>query len=183
MVQKTKKQKNNTMKHLKTFNEMIGSGDYASFHNKNNEPFWGNTGAGCIIISLSSGRILLPYRSKFVNEPNCFGVIGGKIDEEEGQSESDIEDVVKREFEEETGFRGDIQLIPAYVFQTSNKSFTYYNFIGLTDKEFTPVLNWETESFKWVTFDEMMKIEPKHFGLKGLLNDPSSMSIIRKYAR
>ena len=171
------------MKHLKTFNEMIGCGEFASYHNKSGEPFWGNTGGGILLVNNTSGRILLEYRSLYVNEPHTYNLIGGKIDEEEGQSESDIEDVVKREFEEETGFRGNIQLIPAYVFQTGNKSFTYYNFIGLTDKEFTPTLNWETESFKWVTFDELMKIEPKHFGLKELLNDPSSMSTIKKYAK
>lgn len=171
------------MKYLKTFNEMIGSGEFASYHNKSSEDFWGNVGGGLICISINSGRILLPYRSKYVNEPSCFGTWGGKIDEEDGEVQSDIEDVVKREFTEEAGYSGDIQLIPAYIFETPNKSFKYYNFIGLVDEEFTPELDWETESFKWVTFDEMMKIEPKHFGLQGLLKDLKSMQIIKKYAR
>lgn len=162
---------------------MIGSGNYASFHNKSGEKFWGNCGAGCTIICISSGRILLPYRSEFVNEPSCFGVWGGKIDEEEGQSENEIEDVVKREFMEESGYDGEIVLIPAYIFETPNKSFKYYNFIGLLDHEHQPTLDWETESFRWVTFDEMMSIKPKHFGLQGLLNDMKSLSIIKKYAK
>jgi 8-oxo-dGTP pyrophosphatase MutT (NUDIX family) len=110
-------------------------------------------------------------------------LIGGKIDEEEGQSESNIEDVAKREFIEETGYSGKIELIPAYIFETPNKSFKYYNFIGLIDNEFNPQIDWETEYFKWVTFDEMMKIEPKHFGLKALLNDTKSLSIIKKYSK
>lgn len=174
------------MKHLisfEIFNETIGSGNYASFHNKSGEKFWGNLGGGVIPICTETGRILLPYRSSQVNEPHTWGVWGGKIDEEDGEVQSDIEDVVKREFTEESGFDGHIELIPAYIFETPNKSFKYYNFIGLIDDEFTPRLDWETESFKWVTFDEMMSISPKHFGLKGLLNDPKSMQTIKKYSR
>ena len=171
------------MKYLKKFNEMVGSGDYASFHNKSGENFWGNCGGGILACCLKTGRILLAYRSLYVNEPHTYNLIGGKIDEEDGEVQSDIEDVVKREFTEEAGYSGDIHLIPAYIFETPNKSFKYYNFIGLVDDEFTPELDWETESFRWVTFDEMMEIEPKHFGLQGLLNDPKSMQTIKKYAR
>lgn len=171
------------MKHFKTFNEMIGSGNYASYHNKSGEKFWGNTGGGCLPLSRITGRILLAYRSMYVNEPHTFNLWGGKIDEEDGQSENEIEDVVKREFMEESGYDGNIELIPAYIFETPNKSFKYYNFIGLVDEEFEPTLDWETESFRWVTFDEMMSIKPKHFGLRGLLNDMKSLSIIKKYAK
>ena len=171
------------MNYLKTFNEMIGSGEYASYHNKSGENFWGNCGGGCLPICVKTGRILLAYRSKYVNEPNTYNLWGGKIDEEEGQSESDIEDVVKREFMEECGFDGDIKLIPAFVFETPNKSFKYFNFIGLLDHEHEPTLDWETQSYKWVTFDEMMNIKPKHFGLQGLLNDSKSLSIIKKYSK
>ena len=162
---------------------MVESGDFASFHNKSGESFWGNIGGGCVIISNESKRILLPFRSKFVNEPNTWGVWGGKIDEENGEVQTDIEDVVKREFTEESEFDGDIKLIPAFIFETPNKSFKYYNFIGLINDEFKPVLNWETETYKWVTFDEMMSIKPKHFGLELLLKDHKSLDIIKKYAK
>ena len=162
---------------------MVGSGAYASFHNSAGEDFWGNVGGGVLPCCTSTGRILLPFRSKYVNEPNTWGIWGGKIDEEQGQGESDIEDVVKREFMEEGGFDGDIKLIPAFVFETPNKSFKYYNFVGLLDHEHEPTLDWETQSYKWVTFDEMMNIKPKHFGLQGLLNDPNSLSTIKKYTR
>lgn len=180
------------MKHLLTFNEAInisesnmfvGSGKYASFTNDAGEDFWGNVGGGILPICTTTGRILLPFRSKYVNEPHCWGVWGGKIDEEEGQSENDIDDVVKREFMEESGYDGDITLKPAYIFETPTKSFKYYNFIGLLDHEHKPTLNWETESYKWVTFEQLMSIKPKHFGLSGLLNDPNSMALIKKYAK
>jgi len=165
------------MIYLKTFNEM------ADYHNSSGDKFWGNTGAGVLPICTKTGRILLPFRSKYVNEPRTYGIWGGKLDEEEGQSENEIEDVVKREFMEEGGFDGDIKLIPAFIFRTPNESFIYYNFIGLLDHEHNPTLDWETESFKWVTFNELMSIKPKHFGLQKLLNDPKSLEIIKKYSR
>jgi hypothetical protein len=37
----------------------------------------------------------------------------------------------------------------------------------------------EQENYKWLTFDELIKLTPKHFGLKGLLaNDLNS---VKKY--
>jgi 8-oxo-dGTP pyrophosphatase MutT (NUDIX family) len=174
------------MKYLLTYNETyanVDKGKYASFTNTAGDDFWGNVGGGVLPICITTGRVLLPFRSKYVNEPHCWGVWGGKIDEEEGQSENDIVDVVKREFMEESGFDGEITLKPAYIFETPTKSFKYYNFIGLLDHEHKPILNWETETFKWVTFNKLMAIKPKHFGLSGLLNDPASMAIIKKYAR
>jgi 8-oxo-dGTP pyrophosphatase MutT (NUDIX family) len=167
------------MKNYKQFLENLGSGAYASFANDSGENFWGNVGGGVLPICTETKRILLPFRSGYVNEPHCFGVWGGKIDEEYGQTEDDIMDVVKREFMEESGYDSEIKLIPAYIFKTSNNSFTYYNFIGLLDEEFDPELNWETESYKWVTFDEMIEIKPKHFGLVGLLKHDSNK--IRNY--
>ena len=163
------------MIHLKKYNELFEYNEY----NFNNWRFWGKSGCGCIVISLLSGRILLPFRGKFVKEPLTWGLWGGKIDE----TDINIKDEVKRELEEESGFDDNIELIPAYIFESPDKSFKYYNFIGLIVDEFNPILNWETESYRWFTFDKMMKISPKHFGLEYLLNDPKSIRIIRKYTR
>jgi 8-oxo-dGTP pyrophosphatase MutT (NUDIX family) len=157
------------MKNYKQFLENIGSGAFASFTNDAGENFWGNVGGGVLPICTETKRILLAYRSADVNEPHTYNLWGGKIDEEYGQTEDDIMDVVKREFTEESGYDGNIKLIPAYIFETPSKSFKYFNFIGLLDEEFEPELNWETESYKWVTFDELISIKPKHFGLVGLL--------------
>jgi hypothetical protein len=134
----------------------------------------------------------VPLRSRYVNEPNQIGVWGGKADEEEGENELGIVNVVKREFREETGYNGEIELIPAYIYQTPSKSFTYYNFIGLVEDEFTPLLDWETKNAKWITLEELVKYEDfiiidfgyginkyyKHFGLMSLLNDKNSMDLL-----
>lgn len=110
----------------------------------------------------------MSYRSAYVNEPHTWGIWGGKLDDDEVQSE--IKDVVRREFREETGFDCNcFELVPLYIYQSSDGNFKYYNFLGLFEDEFTPRLDWETEKFKWMTWDELMKLRPKHFGLKELL--------------
>lgn len=159
---------------MKNYENFIGSGKFASFDNESGDLFWGNVGAGILPISKSTKRILISYRSKYVNEPNTWGIWGGKIDDNEN-----IKETVIREFTEETNYHGNIDMIDAYVFKSQNNTFTFYNFIGIIDEEFVPELDWETEDYKWVTFEELLNIEPKHFGLIHLLNDEKSINIIK----
>ena len=153
----------------------IGFGDDATFFNKSGLDFWGNIGAGILPISKKTGRFLVAFRSKYVNEANTWGIFGGKLDE----NEKDIQTVALREFEEETGYEGNIRLIPSYIFETDG--FKYHNFIGIIDDEFDPELNWETESVKWVNFKELMELYPKHFGLKDLIKN--DLNKIKKYSK
>lgn len=154
---------------FKYFNENvqdeIGFGAGASFANDAGERFWGNLGAGVLPICTKTKRILLAYRSAYVNEPHTWGVFGGKLDE--GVQDEDLAQVALREFREESGYEGEINLTPAYIFKRPN--FEYHNFLGIVDAEFEPELDWETESTKWVNYQELIDIYPKHFGLKDLL--------------
>lgn len=136
--------------------------------------FWGRAGAGCIILALETGRILLPKRSEFVEQPHTWGVWGGAIDPNEDPAEA-----AQREAHEEAGANIH-QMIPLYVFHDAKSGFRYYNFLGLVDKEFTPNLNWETEGYSWVNFGDWPK--PLHFGLKALLSDSASAEKINAYA-
>lgn len=125
--------------------------------------FWGKQGAGAIILAKSTGRILLPYRSSRVEQPNTWGVWGGAIDQGE-----DPKEAVKRELHEEVGYDGlDIELIPLYIFSDEKSGFKYHNFLAIVADEFRPELNWETDNFKWVIFGEWP--QPLHFGLKALI--------------
>jgi len=155
----------------------IGFGMGADFANDAGEKFWGNLGAGVLPICKKTGRILVAYRSKYVNEPHTWGIFGGKLDEEDG--EDDLQVVAKREFVEETGFSGDVRLIPAYIYKA--KGFEYHNFIGILDDEFEPELDWETEKTKWINFDELEKLYPKHFGLKALVQN--DLDKIKMYSK
>ena len=144
--------------------ENYGDGKYAKFDNNNGEPFWGNVAAGVLPFCISTRRFLINYRSKYVNEPHTWGIWGGKLDNDEN-----IKETVIREFNEETGFNDKIKLINAYVFKNPNGFFKYYNFIGLIDNEFEPILDWESEDYKWLTIDKLYNQENLHFGLKKLL--------------
>ena len=161
------------MKFLKEYNE-FGSGEFAEYDNENGEKFWGNKGAGVLPFSKSTKRFLINLRSDYVNEPNEWGLWGGKIDEDEN-----IKSAVIRELEEESGYNGKIDLIDAYIFKNPNGSFKYYNFIGVIDSEFEPILDWESADYEWVTLDELINKENKHFGLINLLEDEKSLKIIK----
>ena len=126
---------------------------------------WGNIGAGILPYCKKTERFLIPFRSANVMEPNTYGVWGGKVDDEDMDN---IETAAKREFYEETGHKIS-KIIPSYVYK--EPKFTYYNFIGFINNEFEPSLDWETEGFVWLTFDELLELEPKHFGLESLLKN------------
>lgn len=162
------------MKYLKLFEEY----DYSAYDNDAGDKFWGSKGAGCLIFAKSTGKFLIAFRSRFVNEGESWGIFGGKVD----RFEDSLMQAAKREFEEETGYSGNIDLIELYKFRTESGSFEYQNYLGIIDKEFDPVLDWENEDWKWLTLDELMNIEPKHFGLTALLSDNESFDTLRELA-
>jgi 8-oxo-dGTP pyrophosphatase MutT (NUDIX family) len=96
------------------------------------------------------------------------GVFGGKLDIDEGVDEA-IEEAAKRELKEETGYFGSIELIKGFIFKENN--FEYHNYIGIVDKEFQPILNWENEDARWLTYEQLLRLNNKHFGLKRFLKE------------
>lgn len=171
------------LRHLKYYENFIPphkKNGKELYDNNSGSEFWGNIGAGVLPICINSKRILLDFRSAEVNEPHTWGIWGGKLDEDV-ENESGIKQVALREFEEETNYKGKIELIDAYIFKAPGGVFTYYNFIGLLDHEFEPTYSWETEGFKWVTLAELDNMSDIHFGLAGLLEN--SRSIIEKYCK
>lgn len=138
-----------------------------SFTNTHGEKFWGNIAAGILPIAKDTGRILVNHRSEYVNEPNTWGVWGGALKQGESPRQGAL-----TEFQEETEFNDDIQLIPSYVFKKERNGeivFEYHNFIGLLDSEFEPSLDWESQGYKWLTYSELLELPNKHFGLQTLL--------------
>lgn len=123
--------------------------------------FWGKQGAGSIVLAKKTGRILLPHRSRSVQEPNTWGVWGGAID-----SNEDPKEAAKRELQEEAEYHGSINMIPLSIFQKN--SFKYYNFLAIVEEEFIPTLNWETQGYIWTTLDGLPS--PLHFGLEWVLS-------------
>lgn len=150
------------------------------FMNKSGEDFWGDMGAGVMPIAKSTGRILVGLRSKYVNEPGTWGCFGGMVDDKD--EERDPQMAAMREFEEEAGQEADVlEVVPAAVFRSQGGGFEYHNFVCVVKDEFEADLDFETEAAKWVTLDELVRLEDKHFGLEYLMDN--SMDIIKKYAR
>lgn len=147
------------------------------------ESFWGTEASGVLPIRKKTGRILIGLRSGWVMQPHTWSNFGGAIGlDHNGHAEERLspEDNAEKEFREETGFEGDIQLIPSYIYTSG--SFKYYNYIGIVDNEFD--LNHENieysevDEIKWLTLDGLLNHEDLHFGLISLLEN--NISQIRK---
>ena len=176
------------MIYIKKYENFIGGGDHASYSNDSGDVFWGNLGAGMLPFSKSTKKFMVVFRSKYVNEPETWGIIGGKIDEDKNES---IEQALKREFNEETKFDivnkfnkksytiEDIELIHLYTFESEKSTFKYYNYMGLLEEEFIPILDWENDDYKWLSLPELINLDNKHFGLETLLNDKKTMNILK----
>lgn len=134
--------------------------------------FWGNVAGGVLIYCSGTNRYLLLKRSDYVQEPNTWGIISGKLDDDEN-----VEEAVKRETEEETGFELN-NLIPAFVFKSNN--FVFHNFISITKEEFEPTLNWENTDYGWFDFNEFPK--DLHFGLELLIKNSNLKELTNTFS-
>ena len=134
--------------------------------------FFGEQASGCILMAKSTGRIMLVLRSAKVDQPHTWGNVGGA----HSSSERPV-DAARREAHEETGYTGDIKMVPLYVFKKD--TFRYSNFLGIVEDEFEPHLGWEADRAVWVDVGRWPN--PLHFGVKALVNDQASMRIIKHY--
>ena len=134
--------------------------------------FWGSEAGGVLVYCSTTDRYLILLRSKNVLEPNTWGIISGKLDDDE----TNVEDAVLREAEEETGYKLG-NLIPSFIFEKPN--FKFHNFVSIINEEFTPELNWENSHYKWVKLNEMP--DNLHFGLKLLLQKEDLPKLVKKH--
>ncbi len=138
--------------------------------------FWGSEASGILPICKTTGRIAIGLRAAWVNQPLTWGNFGGAIglnhDGEEIEKLSP-EDNAIQEFQEETGYFSDVELIPSFLFQQG--SFKYYNFIGLVDEEFKMnrdgMEHIEVLKIEWVTLEELKNHERLHTGIVALLDN------------
>lgn len=158
---------------MKSFKQYLKEVEYDDrLGQKNIKGFWGTAGAGILPIAKDTGRIMLGLRSQAVDQPGEWGTIGGAIDAKE-----DPATAAKREMEEETKYKGKVDLKKAYVFKKSG--FKFHNFIGIVPKEFEGRPDWETDRFNWFSIDDLPN--NLHFGVTGLLKN--SAALIKKYTK
>lgn len=121
-----------------------------------------STAAGILFVCPSTGRMLLGFRSEYVNAPFCWSVVGGTL-----ESGEEPEHGALREAREEVGYSGQVTLVPSLVY-VRPENFRYYNFIGLVEKEFRPELNDEHVDARWFYPDRAPS--PLHHGTALLLH-------------
>jgi 8-oxo-dGTP pyrophosphatase MutT (NUDIX family) len=121
-------------------------------------------------------------------QPNTYGIFGGgilfrdlvnfgiKSHEELLQTPEAFKIHATKELEEESGFSGSIKLENLFIYKDDVCDFHYYNFLGIVREEFNPQAQkdseWETTGKdRWVTYNELIELEPKHFGLTALIKN------------
>lgn len=131
--------------------------------------------AGCLIYACDTEKFLIGFRSSDVTDGACWCGFGGKIDPEDaGPSEAAI-----REISEEVGYNGPIDTVPLLTY--NSEELRFFNFLGRVPNQFTPVLNWESDGYVWVTLEDLLdqsKFQPRHYGLSALLDDVYSLEVI-----
>jgi 8-oxo-dGTP pyrophosphatase MutT (NUDIX family) len=113
---------------------------------------------------------MLMLRSAGVLESGTWGNCGGA----HKATETPL-NAATREGREETGYRGEMEMIPLLVF--SKGDFRYSNFLAVVEDEFTPDLGWEADDSCWVDFGDWPS--PLHFGMKALFSDAMSVAKIK----
>lgn len=144
-------------------------------------------GAGIIPICKNTGRILMQKRSADIVFPNTWATFGGKGEKGETHEETAI-----REFKEESGYKGDFSNIKK-VYSHEKNNFIFHNYLALFNTEFKPTTinkvtdagHIEIQDAKWVTLDELEKMDSLHYGIKALLKNKKNTikNYIDKYCK
>lgn len=114
--------------------------------------------AGCILYAEDTGRWGLQQRSDTVNDPGVWAAWGGG--REPGES---LEQCVRRELTEESGYRGPIELQPLA------RNAKYVTFIGIVPHEFEPRPCDEWKDYCWVELGRWPT--PLHPGVAAALDN------------
>jgi len=114
--------------------------------------------AGCILYAEDTGRWGLQQRSDTVGDPGLWAAWGGG--REPGES---LEQTVRRELAEESGYTGPIKLEPLA------RNAKYVTYIGIVPHEFEPRANDEWKDYCWVELGRWPS--PMHPGVAAALEN------------
>jgi len=143
-----------------------------TFHDRGSMSQAPSYAAGCMILSVRSGRFLFSLRPDDVDEPGTWSLWGGKAE----PGEVDPQDTALREAIEETGvsLKGDLQ----HLRRKEMSRFFYDTFLLTVPEEFEPVKTNESAGYKWVPLDDLPS--PLHWGVTDLLGDYTAVKIMTK---
>lgn len=126
---------------------------YSEFTNNNsNQKHY----AGVLPYCPKTKRFLLNLRSFIVNNPNVYSSWGGKVENRETPIQA-----AEREFIEESGYDKLFTLQKIYTHRKQKEEYIkkYHLYITILDDEFTPVLDKESNGYKWVSFDQLYRMD------------------------
>lgn len=144
--------------------------------------------AGVLPIARTTGRILVHKRSHDIPHGGTWATFGGKPDPNETPKQT-----ARREFREESGYRGPIHKMETTHIYKRKTGFKFYNNLILVPNEFkVTMINKKTVDgevevidAKWVTLDQLKKMKDLHFGVKDLLkhSEQQIKNYIKKYTK
>lgn len=133
-----------------------------------------NKGAGILLVAQDTGKICLVLRSQLVShEPNTWAGLAGGV--EPGES---WQKAARREAKEEGHVVGNPSLFLLHTDHHPDSEFVFKNFLAFTATELKLKLNWENESFRWVSYGSWPT--PLHSGMKRMLDDKKASATLAK---
>lgn len=131
--------------------------------------------AGACIVAKDTKRILLQQRSTESSYPRTWGLFGGKVENKENVSQG-----LLRELKEEISLDPIVDIEKVYPldqYHSRDKSFSYYTFVIVIQKEFVPTLNSESGGYAWINHNYIPK--PLHPGTRRTLFSKNKLSIVK----
>ena len=116
--------------------------------------------AGACIVANDTHRILLQHRSLKGSYARNWAFWGGKVEDNENVSQG-----LLRELKEEINLnikQDVIKVFPFDQYHSRDKTFSYYTFVVIVEKEFTPSINEESGGYAWLDSNYFPK--PMHPG-------------------
>lgn len=113
--------------------------------------------AGVLPYDDISGKFLLNLRSSLVNNPNVYSSWGGKIELGETPEMAAV-----REFKEECGHditSNDLLFLHKSTQNKLDHIKEYYLYASRFSESLEPIIDFESNDYKWVTFDELYSME------------------------
>jgi 8-oxo-dGTP pyrophosphatase MutT (NUDIX family) len=146
---------------------------------RRNPIYWGKAGAGILFFDKTRSKVLLTLRSKHVEQPLTWGVVGGAVAVEElvhskeaGDVSYPIDQIKETALKEAREELGPLPKNLSFfdIVEYRDGGFTYTTFlvsIKMKPENWYIELDWENDEYDWFDVRDLPK--PLHFGVQYLV--------------